>query len=351
MSFAVRDPVRLVLSGQKGCIAMSKLNLVIACGDYDRTRAIKDGRVVPEGIDLNFLCMEPEELFWRMIQNEEFDASEFSMGAYMIMQGRGERRFIAIPVFPSRMFRHACIFINANRGIQTPSDLKGKRVGVPDYTMTSPVWLRGTLSDLYGVKPQDMHWFTGGMNEPGRKQRIEATFSSHVLLEAIGDDRTLSDMLSQGEIDAIITSRSPACFAKGEPHIRRLWPDFRSAEKEYYQQTGIFPIMHTVVIRRDILERNPWVALSLYKAFCAAKDICIQEMMNTSFLRYTIPWYFPEVEETIRLMGQDFWPYGVDPNRKVLETLVRYAYEQGLTPTVLDIDGMFAANTLKLFKI
>jgi len=330
---------------------MSKLHLVLACGDYDRTLALRDGRVQPEGIDLNFLSLEPEELFWRMLQNEEFDAAELSMGAYLIMQGSEDRRFIALPVFPSRMFRHACVFINTGSGIRTPEDFRGKRVGVPDYTMTSPIWLRGIFSDLYGVRPADMLWFTGGMNQPGRRQRIAANLPATVRIEPIGDDRTLSDMLSTGEIDALFTSRAPACFAGGDPLIRRLWPDYRTVEQEYYRLTDIFPIMHTVVIRRGLYERHPWAALSLYKAFGAAKDICLQAMLNTSFLRYTIPWYFPEVEDTVRLMGPDFWPYGVEPNRKVLETLARYAWEQGLTPELVRVDRMFAPNTLNLYKI
>jgi 4,5-dihydroxyphthalate decarboxylase len=330
---------------------MNELNLVLACGDYDRTYPLQTGQVKPEGIRLNYLALEPEELFWRMLQNEEFDASECSLGAYLIMCGRNEDRFIAIPVFPSRMFRHSCIFINTKSGIGKPEDLAGKRIGVPDYTMTSPVWLRGILSDYYGVKPTDIHWHIGGMNQPGRAQRISVKLTKNIRIEKIGDECTLSQMLSEGQIDAIITSRAPTCFAKGEPHIRRLWEDFRAVERDYYKQTAIFPIMHTVVIRRDIYKENPWVALSLYKAFEESKRICIEKMMNTSFLRYTIPWYYPEVENTIRLMGEDFWPYGVESNRHVLETLSRYAFEQGLTNKPVRVDDMFAPNTLKLAKI
>lgn len=330
---------------------MPDLKLTLACEDYDRTRALRDGSVKPEGIELNYLTLPVEEIFWRMLRFAEFDVAELSMGAFLVAAAWGQRPFMAIPVFPSRTFRHRCIFVNTSSGIEKPEDLRGKRVGVPEYTMTASVWLRGLLQHEYGVAPEEIHWFQGGEEQPGRKDRVEFDLPPGVRLEAIPQDRTLNEMIESGEIDALMSPRMPSCFLKGSPRVRRLFRNFKHVEMEYFRRTRIFPIMHVIVIRMKIYEKNPWVAQSLYKAFSAAKDLCFSQLYDSNILRVSLPWTVAEYEETAQLMGEDYWPYGFAPNRAVLETLHSYLLEQGLIKQRLDLEKLFAPNTLEAFKI
>ena len=330
---------------------MAKLHLTLACGDYDRTRALSEGVVQPEGIDLNYLRIEPEELFWRMAQYGEFDSSEFSLAAHGIMMASGEDRFIAIPVFPSKSFRHSAVLINLSAGISKPEDLKGKRLGVPDYTMTASVWQRGILQHEYGVHPTDCRWFTGGLDEPGRKQRVATDPIRHLDIQEIRVPKTLGMMLAEGEIDCLLGARAPRCFRERDPRVGRLWPNFKDVEKDYYRSTGVFPIMHTVVIKRSIYERHPWVAQSLFKAFDEALGTCIRQMTSLGALRYTLPWLIDHVQEAREALGEDFWAYGLEPNRKSVETLMQYLFEQGLARGVTPAEGLFARETLRQAKV
>jgi 4,5-dihydroxyphthalate decarboxylase len=329
---------------------MANIHLTLACEDYDRTRPIKDGRVRAEGIDLNYLVMSVEEIFWRMMKYEEFDVSELSMGAFLTAAARGRRPFIAIPVFPSRTFRHRCIFVHAPSGIQRPEDLRGKRMGVPEYSMTAAVWLRGLFQHEYGVPPQEIHWIQAGEEHPGRKDRVDFEMPAGVRLES-KTDRTLNEMIDSGEIDAMMSPRMPTCFLRGSPRVRRLFPDYRQAEMGYFKKTGLFPIMHVIVIKRAIYEKDPWVAQSLYKAFCEAKELCMRALYDTNVLRVSLPWTSAEYEDTRDLMTADYWPYGLAPNRADLETLHGYLYEQGLIKQKLQLDDLFARETLEAFKI
>ncbi|MCH7569441.1 MAG: ABC transporter substrate-binding protein [Deltaproteobacteria bacterium] len=329
---------------------MGDLHLTLACEDYDRTRALRDGLVKPEGIDLNYVALPVEEIFWRMLRFEEFDVAEMSMGAFHVDASRGRSSFIAIPVFPSRTFRHRCIFVNSKSGIERPEDFKGKRVGVPEYTMTASVWLRGMLQHDFGVSLEQVHWVQGGVEQPGRRDRVEFEPPPGIHLEMV-KDRTLNDMLEVGDIDALMTARMPACFVQGSPHVRRLFGDFKSAEIDYFRRTGLFPIMHVIVIRADIYKNNPWVSQSLYKAFCAAKDMCLNQIYDTNILRTSLPWTVAEYEDVRELMGEDFWPYGFEANRKNLETFHTYLLEQGLIKKPLELERLFATNTLTAFKI
>ncbi|MFQ5853539.1 MAG: PhnD/SsuA/transferrin family substrate-binding protein [Candidatus Binatia bacterium] len=330
---------------------MSDLNLTLACEDYDRTRALRDGSVKPEGIDLNYLVLPVEEIFWRMLRYEEFDVAELSMGAFLVAASRGHRPFMAIPVFPSRTFRHRCIFVNSSSGIERPEDLRGKRVGVPEYTMTASVWLRGLLQHEYGVAPEEIHWFQGGEEQPGRKDRVEFNLPPKIRLEVIPQDRTLNEMIESGEIDALMSPRMPSCFLSGSPKVRRLFPDFKRVEMDYFRKTGIFPLMHIVVIRMAVYAENPWVAQSLYKAFCEAKDLCFSQIYDSNVLRNSLPWTIADYEETRLLMGEDYWPYGFAANRHGLETLHSYLLEQGLIEERVELEKLFAPNTLEAFKI
>jgi len=329
---------------------MEKLHLTLACEDYDRTRALKDGIISPEGIALNYLVMPVEEIFWRMMKYEEFHVSELSMGAFLTAAAQGRRPFVAIPVFPSRTFRHRCIFINASSGIRRPEDLRGKRMGVPEYSMTAAVWLRGLFQHEYGIPPGEIHWIQAGEEEPGRKDRVDFEMPAGVRLES-KPDRTLNEMIESGEIDAMMSPRLPTCFLNGSPKVRRLFPGYRQAEMDYFKKTGLFPIMHVIVIKRAVYEKEPWVAQTLYKAFCAAKDYCMRDLYDTNVLRISLPWTSAEYDATKEIMSADYWPYGLAANENNLETLNRYLFEQGLIKQTLNLSELFAKETLEAFKI
>jgi 4,5-dihydroxyphthalate decarboxylase len=323
--------------------------VTLACGAYDRTLPLALGDVRPQGIDLTYLPMHPEEVFWRMLRHGEFDAAEMSMSSYLLRRARGDDSLLAIPVFTSRMFRHSCVWVNAEAGVGRPEDLKGKRMGVPEYQVTAVVWIRGFLQDDYGVAPSDMRWYRGGLIQPGRVEKL-AISPPGVQLNTISPERTLSDMLASGEIDALMAPRPPSTYDGVK--VRRLFEDFRSVEADYYRRTRIFPIMHTVVIRRELLDRYGWLARSLYDAFSEAKQRSMQNLVNyPSALVTSLPWQLAETEATRALMGDDFWPYGVEPNRKTLEALARYSYQQGLAEREIKVDEMFAESTLDEYLI
>ena len=330
---------------------MKKLRLTLACWDYDRTRALIDGTVRADGIELNYLALPVEETFFRMLRSREFDCSEMSLSSYCASLHAANPPFIAIPVFPSRFFRHSCIFVSAKSGIRKPEELKGKRIGVPEYQMTAPVWIRGILSDDYGVKVTDVEHFSGGEEEPGRDEKLKLDLPASIRVKPIGGNQTLSAMLAEGELDALVTARAPSTFHTRPDAVKRLFPDYVDQEKAYYRRTKIFPIMHTVVIRRDVYAANPWVAQSLAKAFGAAKARAYASYDQTAALPAMIPWLTAHIEEAKREMGADWWPYGVAANRRVLETFLRYHHEQGLSKRRLDPEELFAKETLESFKI
>jgi 4,5-dihydroxyphthalate decarboxylase len=253
---------------------MSKLHLTFACGPYDRTLALRDGSVQPEGIDLNYIASQPPDIFWRMLQFKEFEISEMSLSNHATLVSTGDAPFIAIPVFPSRVFRHGYFFINTDKGIKTPADLKGKRGGVPEYTMTAAVYMRGLLQHEYGVKPSDIEWVQG------RADRLNRKLPPDIRLTQAPGGTELGDLLERGEIDFMMTANNPLAFRRGSPKVRRLFPNYAEVEKDYYRRTKIYPIMHTVVIRRDVHEANPWVALSMYKALFAPRSTPISSWLT-----------------------------------------------------------------------
>ena len=328
-----------------------KLRLTLACWDYDRTRALMDGTVAPDGIELVYLNQQVEETFWRMLRYREFDCSEMSLSSYVASLQMENPAFVAIPVFPSRFFRHSCIFVSARSGIRKPEELKGRRVGVPEYQMTAPVWIRGILSDDYGVKVTDVEHFSGGEEEPGRDEKLKISLPASIRLRPIPADKTLSRMLADGELDALVTARAPSTFHKEPAKVQRLFPDYVEIEKEYYRRTRIFPTMHTVVIRRDVYAKNPWVAQSLYKAFTEAKAKAYALYNQTAALPAMLPWLVAGIEETRKEMGDDWWPYGLEPNRHTLDTFLRYHHEQGLSKRRFAPEELFARETLTSFKV
>lgn len=330
---------------------MSKLRLTLACWDYDRTRALADGRVKPEGVDLNLLPLDVEETFFRMLRGREFDAAEMSLSSYCVSLLRDDPAFVAIPVFPSRFFRHGCIFVSTRSGIREPADLIGRRIGVPEYQMTAPVWIRGLLADDYGVDPASVQYFTGGEEEPGRDEKLKLTLPPRFSVTPIGPEQTLARMLADGEIDALHTARTPSTFYSRPDDVKRLFPDFVGVEKAYYRRTGIFPIMHVIAIRRDVYEANRWVARSLFKAFIAAQRITYDNLAVTSAMTSMLPWQVAAVEDARAELGDDWWPYGLDRNRAALDTFLRYHHEQGLSARRLQPEELFAPETFETFKI
>ncbi len=330
---------------------MSNVPLTLACWNYDRTRALVDERVRPDGIDLTCVNIPVEETFFRMLRHQEFDAAELSLSSYVLSLFHPDRPFIAIPVFPSRCFRHSCIYVHAGSGIKEPKDLIGKRVGAPEYQLTACVWIRGILADEHGVPVDSVTYVTGGQEEPGRAEKLRLDLPPSIRVEPIGPKQTLASMLARGEIDALYTPRIPSSFRSAGGVVTRLFEDFATVERDYFRRTGIFPIMHAVVLRRDVYERNRWMAQSLCKAFRAAQQATYDDLSETAAFKTMLPWLTAHVDETRREMGDDFWPYGLDRNRQTLSTFLRYSHEQGLAKQQLEPDQLFAPETLESFKI
>ena len=322
----------------------------MTCGPYDRARALIDGTVKARDIDLEIYVNKSPGRHTK-IDGKEFDAAECSMSSYLMARERGYPRLIAIPVFPSRFFRHSFIFINSESGIEAPKDLVGKRVGVPEYQITAAVWVRGILQHEYGVPPEKMKWFTGGAEDPGREEKLRPDLPKDIDIRWIGPERTLSSMLEQGELDALICAHIPSPFVRRSSKVKRLFSNFREVEKDYYRRTKIFPIMHTIVLREEVYEKYPWVAQSLCKAFAEAKRVCEETLYKYSALKYMLAWSVADIEEERELFGDEFWPYGLDPNRHVLDTLIQYSHEQGLTKKPTELKSLFAPNTLEEFKV
>ncbi|GHG98698.1 ABC transporter substrate-binding protein [Streptomyces lanatus] len=326
---------------------MTRLQLTFACGDYDRTRALEEGTVRPDGIELTYLRLPVEETFFRMMRHQEFEVAEMSLSSYVLSLRADPSPFVALPVFTSRMFRHGSLYCHADSGISTPEDLRGKRIGTPEYQLTACVWMRGILGDRHGVPFDSVSYLTGGQETPGRIEKAGVDLPDSLRISRIPEDRTLARMLAEGEIDALCTPRVPSPFAAGDPRVRRVFPDVVAAEKDYYAATGIFPIMHVVVVRRDVYDRHRWVAQSLYKALHEAKNAAYENLYDTSALRFMLPWLTPQLEEARNLLGRDYWSYGLDDNRDALSTFLRYHHEQGLSQRLLEPDELFAPESLE----
>jgi len=331
-------------------LTSAPLRLTYAGGLYDRTAPLATGEVRPEGIELNFIPVVPPEAFWRQLKHNEFDVSELSCANFFTLFSRGDRRFIAIPVYPSRTFRHSAIYINATKGITRPEDLKGRRVGCAEYYMTMAIWQRAFLQHDYGVAPGDMRWVLGGVEQPGRKERIAVTPPAGIQVEAAPPDRSLSDLLVAGEIDALLSAHMPHVFRHRDPRVKRLFPDFWNVERAYYQKHKVFPIMHVVAIKREVYERNPWVAVSLSKAFGQAKDLAVERMYDSDALTVSLAWIVGYWEQERALRGDDLWSYGFGNNRHDLDTLKRHLNEQNLLERDFPLEEAFAPSTLETFR-
>jgi 4,5-dihydroxyphthalate decarboxylase len=330
---------------------MTKLQLSLSCTGYDRVRPLFDGRVQIDGVDIIPSAVEPEEGFHRAFKFVEFDIAELSISSHTLVTSRSENDYIGIPVMVSRVFRQSGIYIRTDRGISQPQDLRGKKIGLRGYQITANTWMRGMLQDEYGVKPEEIHWRRGGIEEPGQGEHARLHLPTGIDLQDIPGDRTLSGMLESGELDGIINPRAPSCFLRAAPDIARLFPDYRKEEEDYFRRTGIFPIMHIIGIRKSLVEKHPWLPVNVYKAFIAAKQIAEKDLNEIGHLMVTLPWLVHEFNATRSLMGDDYWPYGFAENRKVLDTFTRYHFEQGLSQRQVAPEELFATSTLNLSKL
>jgi 4,5-dihydroxyphthalate decarboxylase len=315
--------------------------MTFACGLYDRMTALYTGEVRPVGIDLNFIAVnDPRALFDRMAARQEFDASEMSTSEYVSRFAAGKCPFVAIPAFPSRMFRHGFITVDS-RVVKTPKDLEGKRIGIQLYTMTAAVWIRGLLQHDHGVDLSTVQWVEGAIEEPrphGNPTVLPPLKPISIVANTSG--KSLSELLEAGDIQAVVGADVPSAIRR-VPHVKRLFPDFRAEEKAYYRRTKIFPIMHLVVLRREFHERHPFAATSLFNALEESRSLAQRRMRYIGALRYMLPWLPAELDEIDEVFGGDPWPYGIEPNRPTLEALVRFLADQSMIAAPVKLEDLF----------
>ena len=320
---------------------MANRTITIGCREYDHIRALANGQIQVDGLDLKFVHLSPpSQIFLRMLRDEAYDVAEMSLSNYMIALGKDDRRFVAIPVFPSRVFRQSYVWINTRSGIERPENLKGKKVGIADYSMTALLFTRGFLQHEYGVAPQDIHWFRR------RSEHVPIEIPAGIRIDSIGKDQTLDGLIEEGKLDAVAVTQPPRPFLDGSPRVRRLFPDSRAVEADYYRKTKIFPIMHMVVIRRAIYEQEPSMAARLTEGFESAKRVAFEAYEEGLS---AMPWSNLDLEYARQLLGDDISPYGVSKNLPTLEAAARYSHEQGLTRRRFAVAELFANETLELF--
>lgn len=329
---------------------MAKLQLSVAVGDYDRVRPLVDGTVPIDGVDPQYLLLDPEEIFFRAFRHADFDICELSMSSYSVKTAAGTSPYIAVPVFPSRAFRHTSVYVRTDR-IRAPADLKGRRVGVPEYQLTANVWVRLFLEEDFGVRPSDVTWVRGGYEQAGRVEKIDLNLPPDVRLESVGPGQTISGLLASGELDAVIGPRAPSCFAQGHPQVGYLFPDPREAGMDWYRRTGLFPIMHTLGIRRELAEKHPWLPATVQKAFERAKAVALARLGDTSATKVTLPFVEEQLAAARDLMGEDFWSYGLGPNRHVLARFLERHHAEGLSSRALRPEELFHPAALETHKI
>ena len=324
-----------------------KLPLSIAVGPYDRTRALIDGDVRIDGVDPVVMTFAPEEMFFRAFRHAEFDVCELSMSSQTLKVSRGENAYVGVPVFPSRAFRHTSIYVRRDR-VKRPEDLKGRRIGVPEYQLTANVWARAILQDDHGVAASDVAWVQGGIDEPGRPEKIKLALPEAIRVEAAPEGDTISAMLDRGDLDAYIGPRPPSCR---HPDVGWLYADPTAAAKDYFRRTRIFPIMHVLGVRRTLVEAHPWLPAALLKAFEAAKAHALARLGDTSATKVTLPFVEEQLKAARELMGDDFWSYGVARNRHVVEAFLRHHHAQGLSARPVGVDEMFVPSTFEVAQL
>lgn len=330
---------------------MKKLRLSIAVGDYDRVRPLLDGAVAIDGVDAVPMCLEPEEIFFRAFRHADFDICELSLSSFAVKTAAGDCPYVGLPVFPSRAFRHNAIYIRRDRGIASPADLRGKRVGVPEYQLTANVWVRAILEDEHGVAPADITWIRGAYEQPGRVEKIALSLPSGVRLEDAPKGATISGMLAEGSLDAVIGPRAPSCFDRGHPEIRWLYEDPFTAASQWYRKTRLFPIMHLLGIRRPLVEQHPFLAAAVTKAFEQSKALALARLSDTAASKVTLPFVDEQLHAARALLGDDFWPYGLEANRHVLQYFLRHHLAQGLSRRALSPEELFHPSTLETYRL
>jgi 4,5-dihydroxyphthalate decarboxylase len=330
---------------------VAELRVSVAIGDYDRNRPVLDGRVKIDGVKPIFMTLEPEEIFFRALRHAEFDICELSLSSTAVRIARGDCPYVGIPAFVSRAFRHTSIYIRTDKGIREPRDLIGRRVGLPEYQLTACVWARAILEDDFGVKPTDIKWVRGGIEQPGRPEKIDLQLPAGLHLESAPEGISLNKLLEDGEIDAFVGPRAPSCFERGHPHVDWLFPDPAAAAKDYYHRTGIFPIMHLIGIRHKLARHNPWLPAAVLKAFDRSKAIALAQLGDVSATKVTMPFVEEQLRAIRRLMGAEFWPYGLAPNRIVLNTFLDHHHRQGLSSRRLQVEELFHPATHETSKI
>jgi len=329
---------------------MTKLELSVAMGDYDRTRALYDGRVQIDGVDPVYMLLNPEEMFFRAMRSRDFDIAELSFSSYLVKHSQGDCPYIAVPVFLSRAFRHTSIYVRKDR-IKHPADLKGRRVGLPEYQLTANVWARAILQDDYGVRPEDITWVRGGIDTPGRPEKITLQLPPGVKVEAAPEGSTISELLDRGEIDGFIGPRPPNRVALRNPNIGWLFDDPTAEAKDYYRRTGVFPIMHVVGIRKELAQAHPWLPAAVVKAFTASKAEALELLSDTSATKVTLPFVEEQLKAARESLGEDYWSYGVQAARKTLETFVRHHHAQGLSKRLMAVEELFHPATYETYSI
>jgi 4,5-dihydroxyphthalate decarboxylase len=330
---------------------MSRLELSVATGDYDRTRAIVDGRVRIDGVDPVCMLLSPEEMFFRAFRHRDFDVSELSLSSYCVTVANSDPHYVAVPVFLSRAFRHTSIYIRTDRGIEKPADIAGRRIGIAEYQQTANVWVRGLLEQDFGVRQSDIVWVRGGMDTPGRPEKLALDLPADVRIEAAPEGATLNAMLADGAIDGFIGPRAPRCFDEGHPDVARLFVDSIAAATDFFARTRIFPIMHVLGLRRSLAAEHPWLPGALLKAFTAAKDLATTALGDTSATKVTMPFVEDNLHHVRRFIGADYWSYGVADNEHVLEAFCKMHHQQGLSSRRLRVDELFHPSTYESYSL
>lgn len=328
---------------------MSRLQLSVAVGDYDRTRPLMTGAVPIDGVDPVYMALSPEEMFFRAFRHQAFDLSELSFSSYLVKHAAGESPYVALPVFLSRAFRHTSIYVRTDR-IRKPEDLKGRRIGIPEYQLTALVWARALLADDYGVQPADVHWVRGGIDTPGRPEKIRLALPADVHIEDAPAHETISALLDRGEIDAFIAPRPPACAGRN-PDVGWLFADPTAVARDYFRRTGIFPIMHLLGIRKTLVQQHPWLAGAVLKAFEAARAAAFAQLADTSATKVMLPFVEEQLQAARELMGADYWSYGVSSNRATLEAFVRHHHAQGLSSRPMAVEELFHPASYESHRI
>ena len=319
-------------------------------GDYDRTRALLDGRVQIDGVDPVYMTLYPEEMFFRAMRSQDFDICELSFSSYMVKTAQNTCPYVAVPVFLSRAFRHTSIYVRKDR-VHKPEDLKGRRIGLPEYQLSAQVWARAILQDDHGVHPEDVTWLRGGIETPGRPEKIALKLPAGVRLENAPEGTTISELLDRGEIDGFMAPRPPSAQALSNPAVGWLFDDPTAAAKDYFKRTGIFPIMHVVGVRKTLCDAHPWLPMAVFKAFNQAKGAALEALSDTSATKVTLPFVEEQLKAARETMGQDFWSYGVAANRATLDAFLRHHHAQGLSQKRMQIEEIFHPATYETYAI